>query len=62
VRPQDLIGVGDAAKIYGLGTVAFWRRRKAGLVPDPILQIGNRPIFDRSAIEAAAAAEKATAS
>jgi predicted DNA-binding transcriptional regulator AlpA len=55
---QDLIGAAECAELLGIGRVTFWRRRKASRYPDPVLHIGNRPVFDRKAIEAAAKAEK----
>jgi predicted DNA-binding transcriptional regulator AlpA len=53
----NLIGAKDAALICGCSKTTFWLRRRAGRYPEPVTMVGNRPVFDRAAIEAAAAKE-----
>jgi predicted DNA-binding transcriptional regulator AlpA len=54
----NLIGAKQAAEICGVSKTTFWLRRRAGRYPEPVLQIGNRPVFDRAAIEQAARADR----
>ena len=61
MRPEDLIGADTAAKLLGIGRVTFWRRRSAGRYPAPIVTIGNRPLFIKDQILAAAEQENVDA-
>jgi predicted DNA-binding transcriptional regulator AlpA len=49
----NLIGAKQAAEICGCSKTTFWTRRKAGRYPEPLLQIGNRPVFSEEEIRAA---------
>lgn len=53
MNPENWIGASEAAVLLSISKVTFWSRRKQGRYPDPVLMIGNRPVFDKDAILAA---------
>jgi predicted DNA-binding transcriptional regulator AlpA len=58
---ENYINAREASALLGVHPTTFWARRKAGRYPEPVLMIGNRPVFDKAAILAAAERETANA-
>ena len=52
MTPQ-LIGAADAASLLGIHRTTFWLRRKNGRYPEPVITVGNRPLFDEAQIREA---------
>ena len=55
----NLIGASQAASILQIHRTTFWLRRKQGKYPEPVVTIGNRPVFDEAEIRAVAEEESA---
>ena len=54
----QLIGTVGIKQEFGLGPNAIETRRQDGRFPDPVLDLGNRLLFIRSAVEDAIALEQ----